>query len=144
MWLVCEFGCGVGIHPSIHRPTDSCVACCAHQPHQSNNQPKLTVHALTLTGTGKTLLARVMAAEAGVPFIYCSGSDFVEMYIGRYVVNVHGWDKGVCGGSLLLSLVVVVVRVSSPMIKTATESNCCLRSYQLCYSADQPDIPHTH
>lgn len=34
-------------------------------------------------GTGKTLLARVMAAEAGVPFLYCSGSDFVEMYIGR-------------------------------------------------------------
>jgi ATP-dependent Zn protease len=25
-----------------------------------------------------------MAAEAGVPFLYCSGSDFVEMYIGRY------------------------------------------------------------
>jgi cell division protease FtsH len=40
-------------------------------------------------GTGKTLLARVMAAEAGVPFIYCTGSDFVEMYIGRWV-PCHG------------------------------------------------------
>jgi cell division protease FtsH len=33
-------------------------------------------------GTGKTLLARSMAGEAGVPFIFASGSDFVEMYAG--------------------------------------------------------------
>ena len=33
-------------------------------------------------GTGKTLLARSMAGEAGVPFIFSSGSDFVEMYAG--------------------------------------------------------------
>jgi cell division protease FtsH len=33
-------------------------------------------------GTGKTLLARSIAGEAGVPFIYASGSDFVEMYAG--------------------------------------------------------------
>src|SRR5687767_13486676 len=33
-------------------------------------------------GTGKTLLARSMAGEAGVPFISASGSDFVEMYAG--------------------------------------------------------------
>ncbi|CAN0276861.1 unnamed protein product [Ascophyllum nodosum] len=40
-------------------------------------------------GTGKTLLARVMAAEAGVPFYYCSGSDFVEMYVGRGAARVR-------------------------------------------------------
>ena len=33
-------------------------------------------------GTGKTLLARAVAGEAGVPFMFVSGSDFVEMYVG--------------------------------------------------------------
>lgn len=34
-------------------------------------------------GTGKTLLARVAAAEAGVPFYACSATDFVEVFVGR-------------------------------------------------------------
>lgn len=33
-------------------------------------------------GTGKTLLARAVAGEAGVPFFSMSGSDFVEMFVG--------------------------------------------------------------
>ena len=33
-------------------------------------------------GTGKTLLAKAVAGEAGVPFLIISGSDFVEMYVG--------------------------------------------------------------
>jgi cell division protease FtsH len=33
-------------------------------------------------GTGKTLLGRAIAGEAGVPFFYISGSDFVEMFVG--------------------------------------------------------------
>lgn len=33
-------------------------------------------------GTGKTLLARAVAGEAGVPFYIISGSDFVEMFVG--------------------------------------------------------------
>ncbi|AOZ97735.1 ATP-dependent zinc metalloprotease FtsH [Butyrivibrio hungatei] len=33
-------------------------------------------------GTGKTLLARAVAGEAGVPFFIISGSDFVEMFVG--------------------------------------------------------------
>ncbi|KAG5507117.1 hypothetical protein JKF63_05863 [Porcisia hertigi] len=33
-------------------------------------------------GTGKTLLAKAVAGEAGVPFYSCSGSDFIEVYAG--------------------------------------------------------------
>ncbi|MCX6781042.1 MAG: ATP-dependent zinc metalloprotease FtsH [Candidatus Magasanikbacteria bacterium] len=33
-------------------------------------------------GTGKTLLARAVAGEAGVPFLHMSGSEFVEMFVG--------------------------------------------------------------
>jgi len=33
-------------------------------------------------GSGKTLLARATAAEAGVPFFYISGSEFVELFVG--------------------------------------------------------------
>lgn len=33
-------------------------------------------------GTGKTLLAKACAGEEGVPFLFMSGSDFVEMFVG--------------------------------------------------------------
>ncbi len=33
-------------------------------------------------GTGKTLLARAVAGEAGVPFLHIAGSEFVEIYAG--------------------------------------------------------------
>ena len=33
-------------------------------------------------GTGKTLLSRAVAGEAGVPFFHISGSEFVEMFVG--------------------------------------------------------------
>jgi cell division protease FtsH len=35
-----------------------------------------------MPGTGKTLMARSVAGEAGVPFFHMSGSDFVEMFVG--------------------------------------------------------------
>ncbi len=33
-------------------------------------------------GTGKTLMAKAVAGEAGVPFYAMSGSDFVQVYVG--------------------------------------------------------------
>ncbi|HIU78642.1 MAG TPA: ATP-dependent zinc metalloprotease FtsH [Candidatus Avilachnospira avicola] len=40
-------------------------------------------------GTGKTLLAKAVAGEAGVPFYSISGSDFVEMYVGVGAARVR-------------------------------------------------------
>jgi cell division protease FtsH len=40
-------------------------------------------------GTGKTLLARAMAAEAAVPFFAAAGSDFVQMYVGVGAARVR-------------------------------------------------------
>jgi cell division protease FtsH len=40
-------------------------------------------------GTGKTLLARAAAGEAGVPFFSISGSDFVEMFVGIGAARVR-------------------------------------------------------
>jgi cell division protease FtsH len=35
------------------------------------------------------MLARATAATAGVPLLYCSGSDFVEMFVGRGAARVR-------------------------------------------------------
>ena len=40
-------------------------------------------------GTGKTLLAKAVAGEAGVPFFSMSGSDFVEMFVGMGASRVR-------------------------------------------------------
>ncbi|CAI5711502.1 unnamed protein product [Peronospora destructor] len=40
-------------------------------------------------GTGKTLLARAVASEAGVAFLFCSASDFVEMLVGKGAARVR-------------------------------------------------------
>ena len=40
-------------------------------------------------GTGKTLLAKAIAGEAGVPFFNVSGSQFVEMFVGRGAKRVR-------------------------------------------------------
>ena len=44
-------------------------------------------------GTGKTLLAKIIAAEAGLPFLYCTGSDFVEVFAGRGAARVRDLFK---------------------------------------------------
>lgn len=44
-------------------------------------------------GTGKTLLAKAVAGEAGVPFYAMSGSDFVQMYVGVGAARIRSLFK---------------------------------------------------
>ncbi len=44
-------------------------------------------------GTGKTLLARALAGEAGVPFYFVSGSDFIQIYAGLGVSRIRSLFK---------------------------------------------------
>ncbi|MBU8914085.1 MAG: ATP-dependent zinc metalloprotease FtsH [Spirochaetales bacterium] len=50
-------------------------------------------------GTGKTLLARAVAGEAGVPFFRLSGADFVEMFVGVGASRVRDLFKQARGKS---------------------------------------------
>ena len=56
---------------------------------------KMTKGALLVgpPGTGKTLLAKAVAGEAGVPFFSISGSEFVEMFVGRGAAKVRDLFK---------------------------------------------------
>lgn len=42
------------------------------------------------------MLAKAVATTAGVPLLYCSGSDFVEMYVGRGAARVRRTFEKVC------------------------------------------------
>ncbi len=54
-------------------------------------------------GCGKTLLARAVAGEAGVPFFYISGSDFVEMFVGVGASRVRDlFDQAKQAGSCIV------------------------------------------
>jgi ATP-dependent Zn protease len=65
------------------------VACLRGTSNYSSLGAKLPKGVLLVgpPGTGKTLLARAVAGEAGVPFFAASASEFVEMFVGRFVTR---------------------------------------------------------
>ena len=60
--------------------------------------PPLLPRPTTVPGTGKTLLAKAIAGEAGVPFFSISGSEFVEMFVGVGASRVRDLFKKVRRG----------------------------------------------
>ena len=50
--------------------------------HLTPCDPWLGILLVGPPGTGKTLLAKAIAGEAEVPFYFCSGSEFDEMFVG--------------------------------------------------------------
>lgn len=65
-------------------------------------------------GTGKTLLAKAVAGEAGVPFFSISGSEFVEMFVGRGAAKVRDLFKQAREKHLVLYLLMKLI----PLVKT--------------------------
>jgi ATP-dependent Zn protease len=55
-------------------------------------------------GTGKTLLAKAIAGEAGVPFFSISGSEFVEMFVGWVLLECETYFAKLRRAPLALSL----------------------------------------
>ena len=84
LWLsmdVCVFrACGLSCRPSSYTHTHPPPT---HHPNTHQNPPN------TQTGTGKTLLAKAVAGEAGVPFFSIAASEFVELYVGMGASRVR-------------------------------------------------------
>ncbi len=88
-------------------------------------------------GTGKTLLAKAVAGEAGVPFFSISGSEFVEMFVGRGAAKVrdlfrrHGKKRRASSSSMrsIRSVKSVTVRESAAMMSGSRHSISCLRKW---------------
>lgn len=78
--------CSTHMAKSIHC-TDQPLTLARHTCHTCFNTLPHTATRVQPTNkpnqTGKTLLAKATAGEAGVPFLSISGSDFMEMFVGE-------------------------------------------------------------
>lgn len=99
---------------------------------------------LPLYITGKTLLARVAAAEAGVPFYACSASDFVEVFVGRGPARVrklfkqaaeNGTSRRKCLTNFYLLHYVVQRHIPSDSIRPSIFQTKCTLALHLIFSS---------
>ena len=68
------------------------LVTCLREQHKLERIGSKMPHGVLLygpPGTGKTLLAKAIACTADVPFIYASGSQFMEMYVGVGAKNIR-------------------------------------------------------
>ena len=72
------------------------------------------------TGTGKTLLAKAVAGEAGVPFFSISGSEFVEMFVGVGAARVRQGGDGGCESGMLDAPVSPTFAYQLPRVRAYT------------------------
>jgi cell division protease FtsH len=78
------------VKTNISFPIDTlCMYCTTVVPVSLFNSQSSVDVQTGPPGTGKTMLARATAATAGVPLLYASGSDFVEMFVGRGAARVR-------------------------------------------------------
>lgn len=69
-------------------------------------------------GTGKTMLAKAVAGESGVPFFSISGSEFVEMFVGMGASKVRDLLNRQRKKRLVLSLLMrLMLLVKNVMVK---------------------------
>jgi hypothetical protein len=64
-------------------------------PQNRSSVPAPLAREYPMQGTGKTLLSKAVAGEAGVPFFATSGSEFVEMFVGVGAARVRDLFKQV-------------------------------------------------
>jgi ATPase family associated with various cellular activities (AAA) len=81
---------------------------------------KLKVDARFHAGTGKTLLAKAIAGEAGVPFFSCAASEFVELFVGVGASRVRDLFEKVCEGHQTICIRASHLLVLSPNCKGNT------------------------
>lgn len=89
-------------------------------------------------GTGKTMLARATAATAGVPLLYCSGSDFVEMFVGTRTKFCH------CFWFSSFTVYLLIIFFIFDLLSYTHRSGCCPSPQDLCSCRQNGTLHHFH
>ena len=106
-WSSCSFSCRIVVCAQHQVCQASCVLLVNVMTWHAQHTPSCTAYIVcghfdalfelctVSSGTGKTLLAKAIAGEAGTPFFSISGSEFVEMFVGVGASRVRDLFKKV-------------------------------------------------